>query len=890
MVGKSLSHYNILEELGRGGMGIVYKAEDTKLDRTVAIKVLPPHALTNEDDRLRFYREARAAAQLNHANICHVYEIDEAVPDNEEGDARPFIAMEFIEGGTLQDRIQERPLKLFDTIRIATQVAEALKVAHSKGIVHRDVKSSNVMLDEDDNAKVLDFGLAKTAQSTLLTKMGSTLGTIAFMSPEQAKGEEVDLRTDLWALGVMIYEMVAGRPPFGGDYEQAVVYSILNEEPEPLTAMRTGVPMDLEWVVRKCMAKSADSRYQSAADLVVDLSMVKLDGSGRTQTIVSSPTVAAGNAPAIHTTPPRRVSIPAVLVVAATSAVITFAASWSFLGTIYSSTSDDYPVVQSEIRPNNDRVPRALSISPDGTLLAYAETNSGVVYIRDLATGEEWQIPDAEGIIELEFSLDGEWLLLDQQNAVLRAPVRGGSPVVLTTVNRNAPHSSWAPDNAVLFDDMSSIYRLSLEDGSITEIASADSSIGEIRLLWARATPDGSLVFARIIREPEGAALAIFSYPDGERLAVDTWNAIGATYLETGHLLVLENGDLMARPFDLRLVRMAGPPVRIARSVAESSWSLSEHGQLVYAPITSFQFTSTAVNAPPMILHRVQPDTDAEDLDFPVQRYTNIRISPDGSKIATEILDSGGTSGDVWILFPEDGFSEQLTFDDSGNEPTWTPDGDSLLVVRRVVDTSELEVLAADGSGMRRTVYKDSLRLMYPDWSGDANLIAVSRVSSQTNLDIWFVNPESGTAFPAVVETGAQTRARFSPNGKYFVFVSDQTIFVRTTSLDGGEWNVSQGPGRDPHWAPDGRSIYFVRSGSLIRVPVEVEGTFRRLGNPEVVFESSDDQLIFAPFLNSDELLIGARESDGTASDKVVITLISNAFSEIKRLAPTGSR
>jgi len=278
MVGNTLSHYQITAELGRGGMGIVYKATDTKLGRTVALKVLPSSALATEEDRARFYREAQAAAQLHHAHIATIFEIDEAVPSGAPHGTQPspFIVMEYIEGETLDARIKKGPLKLDEVIRVASEIASALEAAHTNKIVHRDIKSANVMLTQKGAAKVLDFGLAKTAQSTQLTRMGSTLGTVAYMSPEQARGEEVDSRTDLWALGVVMYEMIAGTNPFGGDYEQAVVYGILNADPEPLTALRTGVPMEIERITNKLLAKDTAHRYQTAPDLIADLSAIIL--------------------------------------------------------------------------------------------------------------------------------------------------------------------------------------------------------------------------------------------------------------------------------------------------------------------------------------------------------------------------------------------------------------------------------------------------------------------------------------------------------------------------------------------------------------------------------------------------------------------------------------
>lgn len=286
MIGTTLSHYSIEAELGRGGMGIVYKARDTKLDRTVAIKVLPATALSSGEDRARFYREAKAAASLHHPNIATVFEIDEAVASDAPYGTQPspFIAMEFIDGGSLKDEIDKGPMKLPRAVEIAIQIADALKAAHAGNIVHRDIKGQNVMLTKTGQAKVLDFGLAKTAQSTMLTRMGSTLGTASYMSPEQARGEDVDHRSDIWSLGVVLYEMVSGRLPFAGEYEKAVMYGILNEDPEPLTAVRTGVPMGLEWIVSKMTAKKPENRYQSCDDLLVDLKTVDLTSSTLSRT------------------------------------------------------------------------------------------------------------------------------------------------------------------------------------------------------------------------------------------------------------------------------------------------------------------------------------------------------------------------------------------------------------------------------------------------------------------------------------------------------------------------------------------------------------------------------------------------------------------------------
>ena len=268
MIGRTISHYRITEKLGEGGMGVVYKAEDTKLRRTVALKFLRSDAVEDAEAKERFLREAQAAAGLDHPNICTVYEIDEV-------DGETFLAMAYVEGRTIKDKIGDRPLKLEEAIDIAVQTAEGLKAAHQKGVVHRDIKPANLMLTEEGQVKVMDFGLALLAEQSRLTKTSTILGTPAYMSPEQAERRPTDRRTDAWSLGAVIYEMVTGQLPFAGERQQAVLYAISNQEPEPVTALRAGLPMELEWIVGKALAKDPADRYQHVEEMIVDLRALK---------------------------------------------------------------------------------------------------------------------------------------------------------------------------------------------------------------------------------------------------------------------------------------------------------------------------------------------------------------------------------------------------------------------------------------------------------------------------------------------------------------------------------------------------------------------------------------------------------------------------------------
>jgi len=455
MIGSIISHYRITAELGRGGMGVVYRAEDTKLHRTVALKVLPAHALASEDDRSRFYREARSAAALHHSNIATVFEIDEI--DSPVGDSQPFIAMEFVDGHTLADRIRRGPLPLDAVVRIGAGVAAGLAVAHSKDIVHRDIKSGNIMLSEGGTAKILDFGLAKTSASTRLTRMGSTVGTAAYMSPEQARGDEVDRRTDIWSLGAVLYEMIAGRVPFPGDYEQAVTYGILNQDPEPLTAIRTGVPVELERIVFKCLQKEPSRRYQNVDDLIVDLeSMEPARRTSLTTAMASTPrrSEAVDGGRGRHLGPVVIGILAGVLVTTMLFLWLTGARGERDISGpraqhLHLLLPEEAPLVFVGEAPLGAGQP-ALTLSPDGSNLVYVggSDTSTALYVRPMARDETRRLPGTEGAFGPFFSPDGQWVGFFRESTLLKVRVTGGEPVELQDV-ADPFGALWGSDNVI---------------------------------------------------------------------------------------------------------------------------------------------------------------------------------------------------------------------------------------------------------------------------------------------------------------------------------------------------------------------------------------------------------------------------------------------------------
>ncbi|MDX1739845.1 MAG: WD40 repeat domain-containing serine/threonine protein kinase, partial [Rhodothermales bacterium] len=562
--GTTISHYRVVGQLGRGGMGIVYKAEDTKLDRTVALKLLPPHSLVSEDDRARFYREARAAAALNHPNIAHVYEIDEAVA---EGESRPFIAMEFIDGETLADRIEKGPLPIKDAISYASQIAEGLKVAHEANVVHRDIKSGNVMLTSKGVVKILDFGLAKTAASTKLTQMGSTLGTVAYMSPEQAKGEEVDRRSDIFSLGVILYEMITGRLPFRGDYEQAVVYGILNEDPESMTTLRAGVPMALDGVVAKMLAKDPDLRYQHVDELPADLKAIDLGSSAQTSRLSTTVgprapvTGAVAPAAAVPATAPTRSRQPLLFAgVALLLGLCLGAAGLFFLG----NKSPDHERSLKRLTltvPDDDRV-TALEVTPDGSSLVYVTALDEPIRVMNLGDGSIRELDGTDGTLVLRISPDGGWVLMTMASGVKRVSLYGGNPItVVEATTEPGPYTAWAPGERLIYEDHGRLWIKPIVGGTPEQLT--DHAEGEVDHDWPFMLPDGKTMIATIEYSGGSTGLGMWDIESRERVGILEIGGYAPRWIRTGHLVYQLDGELTAVPFDVSKLEITGVPASL---------------------------------------------------------------------------------------------------------------------------------------------------------------------------------------------------------------------------------------------------------------------------------------------------------------------------------------
>ena len=422
MVGQTISHYRIVEKLGEGGMGVVYKAEDTTLERTVALKFLAQHLLNDEEAKERFLREAKAAAALDHPNICTVYEINEV-------DGKTFIAMAFLEGESLEDRIAQGPLSLKDALEIARQAADGLEAAHEKGIFHRDIKPANIMVDSKGRATVMDFGLARLTEASRLTKTNTAMGTVAYMSPEHAQGMEVDSRTDIWALGCVLYEMVSGQRPFQGQYDQALLYEIVHEEFAPLTSIRAGVPMELEFIVGECLAKDRDDRTGTAQEVSRKLrTLAEKLKSGRstilrttnlTGTVPATMTAAQTVNPAEALPPdvvPVRRSRQLVERAIAVVLAVAFLGLLAFNLTEAPPEAPEKPLRRFSFTPPPGLIispTRAgLAISPNGRHLAFTTVGAdGGLWVQDLDQDEPRMLDGTEGAYLPFWSPDSEYIV-----------------------------------------------------------------------------------------------------------------------------------------------------------------------------------------------------------------------------------------------------------------------------------------------------------------------------------------------------------------------------------------------------------------------------------------------------------------------------------------------
>ena len=844
--GTRLGPYEILSPLGAGGMGEVYRAKDTRLDRAVAIKVLAAHAAASPEVRQRFEREARAISQLSHPYICALYDV------GREGEA-DYLVMELLEGETLGTRLAGGPMALDQICRYGAEIADALGAAHSAGVVHRDLKPGNVMLTKS-GVKLLDFGLAKAlapsdgpaarAVTSLpteakLTQEGTILGTFQYMAPEQLEGRPADARTDIFALGSTLYEMATGRPAFAGTTPMSVASAILRSEPRPMAEIAPMTPPALDRLVRRCLAKDPEERWQSARDVAAELRFLRSE--------VSSP----GRAPLGARAP--RVSLPRVLPWAV-AAVALAGAAWLLThrpasgppGLVHLSFST--PPLVLGVHP----VSPAVAVSPDGSRIAFIAAPGGKpqLYVRDLETTEPRALPGTEGAEGPFFSPDGRMLGFWTEDTLLKkVSVSGGTPELLCKGQTHIHGGSWCPDGTIMFSTQRKIWRVAASGGEPKEVAAPE---GEARLYFPETLPGCRTVVYSVL-DAGSAPIGIVgqSLETGKRVTLVKAGS-NAHFAPPGTLLYIVNGTLMAAPFDPDGLSLTGPPVRVLDGVAYGApqeralgqFSVSRTGTLAFVAGPSFS------SGKGELLWVERDGTESVIKEVGVAR--GARLSPDGHRIVYQRRDESVPNSQpmVWVYDIERGTTSRVTFDGDSWWPVWTPDGRRVVFIHSTDQKNyALAWQNADGTGPLEAFAAAPGRVRQPQsWTPDGRLLLAhdfpwpSQSSGTSGFDIVAI-PRDGdrTAVPLIATPFTESLPFVSPDGRWLAYVSDESgrseVYVRPYPALDAKYQVSIDGGDEPAWSPAGGELFYRDGAKMMAVDVAAGPGFRA-GKPHMLFQN----------------------------------------------------
>ncbi len=834
MIGQTIAHHRILGKLGEGGMGVVYRARDSRLGRDVALKLLPDVFAADAERLARFEREAQLLAALNHPNIAAIHGLEEA-------NGLRFLVLELVEGETLAERLARGPLPLEEALELARQVAEGLEAAHEKGIVHRDLKPGNVKLTPDGVVKILDFGLAKAfaaeaaeqdiSKSPTLTspstQVGVLLGTVAYMSPEQARGKAVDRRADIWAFGCLLYEMLTARAAFAGESVSDVVAAVLKSEPN-WSALPAHTPDQLRTLLRRCLQKDPKQRLHHIADARLELAEALAGGGIR---------VAAA-------LPRLRWPVAAALLLAG----IAIGAVLGFLGLMRGrQPAPPAPVRLGLVLPSDAPMAvgagPAVALSPDGRRLVYVARRGTTtqLYVRALDREEVVPIPGTESASGPFFSPDGEWVgfFAGADFKLKKVPISGGPAVTLCRILPNAIGASWAPDDRIYFYNgrQGGLAQVPASGGAPEVVTVPDTNQGEVSHRWPHVLPGGEAIFFAIETSKtfDDARIGVLSLKTGKWKTLLEGGSL-PQYAPSGHLLFVRAGTLLAAPFSLDRLEVTGPPVPVLDGITtdartgDALVSLSGNGTLVFLPggllAAERALVSVDRNGVARPLTDVRPPF--EDLD----------LSPDGRYVATTIE---GPAWNVWVYDVVRGTLGRLTFERDNRDPAWTPDGKRIVYASLRDGRYGLYSKAADGSGSEEQLYTSQNWHVPYSFSPDGQILSFSEVSPTTAMDLWLL-PLSGERKARVfLQTKFEEESgMFSPDGRWLAYDSDESgrseIYVQAFPGPGGKWQISTTGGQRPVWAATGSELYYRNGDKLMAVTVTAQPSFNA-GTPRVLFQ-----------------------------------------------------
>ncbi len=885
--GSRLGPYQIVAPIGAGGMGEVYRATDTRLDRAVAIKVLPQHLAASNEARQRFEREARAIAALNHPHICALYDVGQQ-------DGVDFLVMEYLEGETLAAALDRGPLAGEQLLRPAIQIADALDKAHHQGFAHRDLKPGNIMLTKA-GAKVLDFGLAKlrephpaaapaaalpTVSRQPLTVVGTILGTLQYMAPEQLEGKEADARSDIFAFGAVLYEMATGRKAFEGKSPASLMAAVLAADPPPMSQLQPPVPPGLERIVRACLAKDPDTRWQSAADLRRQLQWLTESPAPSSPTPVprtSSPKLAWGLAAAL-----------ALLL--ATVSVVHFR-----------ETPPPERSLRFTIAPPPKSVVEIFRLSPDGRYLAMNATVEGrlQLWLRALDAPESTPLAGTDGARYPFWSPDSRWIAFFADGKLRKIAVTGGPPQTICDAP-DGRSGTWNREGVIVFSPTpDGLHRVAASGGAAAPVATLEATGRSELHRFPEFLPDGRhflFLVTRARQDRDGVYLGAPDSKDVRRLLADASSAVFTTGPGgDGYLLVVRENSLTAHPFDAARLQVRGDPVPISNPVGFSAninfadFAAADNGVLA--------FRTGRADARTHLLWYNREGKQIGSVD--ASAIVGFSLSPDEKRVAVHAI-AGSRGGDIWLHEFARGAATRFTFDPAPDVGiVWSPDGSRIVFgSERQGGRVDLYWKASSGAGQEELLLKTDATKRPWDWSRDGRFLSFSQQGgSKTRSDLWILRMTGDRKpFPFLESQFDETEGRFSPDGRWLAYVSNESgrdqVYVQPfadgPAGSGGKYQVSTAGGAAPRWRRDGKELFYLApDGKLMAVAVQAGGAGFVAQTPQALFEAGislfTTSRFFVPYeVSSDGRRFLLNASEGRPTD-TPITVMVNWPAQIKR-------
>jgi serine/threonine protein kinase len=843
--GTRLGRYEIRSKIGEGGMGEVYLARDTKLNRDVAIKVLPAAFSENSERLRRFEQEAQAASALNHPNILIVYDVG-------THDDAPYVVSELLEGETLRRRLGGTALGQRRAIEYALHIAHGLAAAHEKGIVHRDLKPDNIFITKDGRVKILDFGVAKLTQPDgnqsqtdiptrrVNTDPGVVIGTVGYMSPEQVRGKGVDHRSDIFSFGAILYEMLSGRRAFHGESAADTLSAILKEDPPDLSETNHNVSPALERLVNHCLEKNPEERFHSARDLAFALE--SLSGSAP----VSSQTLTA-----IAALPARSMILKHLPWIIAGGLALALLVTIPFAISSFRQTPTRANVIRASInQPENASfLPRSqFAVSPDGLHIVFVIRPAGgkqLLWVRPLGALAAQPLAGTEDATYPFWSPDSRFIGFFAQSKLKTIDASGGPPLTLCDAP-NGRGGTWNRDGVIVFarDNYSPLYRVAASGGAATPVTKLDDSKLQATHRWPWFLPDGQHFLFRSgttssASKKENNGIYLGSLDSNEQkliLRVDTTPAYAS-----GYLLFVRDNTLMAQPFDEKTFQLSGDAVPIAEqvqfdfSLSRAAFSVSQNGVLVSQSGTAL--------ADRQLLWYERDGKQTASVGAPAL-YAQIHFSTDGRRLATTIFDLQAGSPDIWIYELSRDVPVRFTFDpDFDANPIWSPDNSRVVWGSNRKGHYDLYQKVSSGAGSDEILLESDENKIPTSWSPDGRFIAFTSTNIKGNTDVWIL-PTFGDRkpFPFLQTQANEVDAQFSPDGRWVAYLSDESgtnqVYIAPFPAAGGKWQISRNGGSEPRWRGDGREVFFLSlDNKLMAVALNAKESTLEVANAQPLFD-----------------------------------------------------